>query len=132
MRCFIAMALALCIVLPARAGLYNTSEPEEGKLGRDFEAVFRDTLLHLRSIGFPKVERDNPLRKRYELAAALAARNTSSKLSVDQKLNLSAVLIRTRRADEAINLLMPLARQEAKNFLIQSNLATAYHQIGQE
>lgn len=116
----------------APAGLYNTSESTEGKLSRDNFLVFRDTLFHLRSIGMPQIQVDNDLRKRYRLQTSLASRANPSALTTEQKLNLSAVLIRTKKADEAINLLMPLARQEPKNFLIQVNLATAFQQAGQE
>ena len=64
----------LCATTTASAGLYNTSEPEEGKFGRDnFALVFRDTLLHLRTIGMRRqIPNDNPLRKRYLLLATLA------------------------------------------------------------
>ena len=47
-------------------------------------------------------------------------------------MNLSAVFIRCKKADEAVNLLVPLARQEPKNFWVLGNLATAYQQAGQE
>ena len=115
------------------AGLYNTSEPDEGKLGRDnFTLVFRDTLLRLRTIGMAQVPLDNPLRKRYLLEAALAARLNPASLTTEQKLNLGAVLTRSKKADAAVSLLEPLARQEPKNFLVQSNLATAYQQVGLE
>jgi tetratricopeptide (TPR) repeat protein len=129
----LGLAMILCAATDASAGLYNTAEPEEGKLGRNnFELVFRDTLLHLRSIGIPNIQVDNALRKRYRLQAELAARANTANLTTEQKLNLSAVLLRCKKADEAVNLLAPLGRKEPDNFLVQSNLATAYHQIGQE
>src|SRR5580704_14949315 len=107
--------LALSVLLfasSASAGLYNTSEPDEAKLGRDnFTRVFRDTLLRLRTIGMREVPFDNSLRKRYLLQAALAATANPATLTTDQKLNLSDVLIRCKKADDAINLLKPLARQ---------------------
>jgi tetratricopeptide (TPR) repeat protein len=117
----------------ASAGLYNTSEPEEGKFGRDnFVLVFRDSLLRLRTIGMRQVQNDNPLRKRYLLLAALGARAAPASLTVEQKIDLSAALVRSGKADDAVNLLAPLARREPKNFLVLSNLATAYQRTGQD
>lgn len=130
--CRLSGLIVLVAATAAPAGLYNTSESMEGKLSRDNFLVFRDTLFHLRSIAMPQVQVDNDLRKRYRLQSSLASRGNPAVLTSEQKLNLSAVLIRTRKADDAINLLMPLARQEPKNFLIQANLATAFHQAGQE
>jgi tetratricopeptide (TPR) repeat protein len=127
----LTLVVLLCNAPAGRAGLYNTSEPEEGKLGREnFALVFRDTLLRLRTIGMRQVPNDNDLRKRYHLQAALAIRVNPANLTSEQKLNLSAVLVRCGKADEAINLLEPLARQEPKNFLVLSNLATAYQLTG--
>jgi hypothetical protein len=124
---------------PSFAGLYNTSEPGEEKKsdpgidsGDWFRFVFRTTLLQLRTIGMATPPLDNPLRKRYVLEAELAARLRPDTLTSEQKLNLSAVLIRRRKYDEAIDLLKPLERTEPKNFLTQSNLATAYQLAGQE
>src|SRR5205823_14214979 len=76
MRCrgLLACGIVLCAGTSASAGLYNSSEPEVAKLGRDnFILVFRDTLLHLRTIGMREVPIDNTLRKRYLLQAILAS-----------------------------------------------------------
>jgi tetratricopeptide (TPR) repeat protein len=136
---FLLAGLFLFEAIPARAGLYNTSEPEEEKRSspniapRDsFEKVFRTTLKHLSTIAKPQVEADNPLRKRYLLAAELATRYNPDALTSEQKINLSAVFIRRRKYDDAINLLTPLTRHEPKNFLALGNLATAYQLAGQE
>ena len=135
----LACAILACAGPAASGGLYNTSEPEEERKsdrgidsGDWFALVFRDTLLHLRSIGMSKPPLDNPLRKRYVLAAELAARVNPTSLTSEQKLNLSAVFIRRKKYDEAQALLEPLSRQEPNNFLVQSNLATAYQLAGQE
>src|SRR5262249_33916098 len=110
-----------------------TSEPDEGKLGRDnFELVFRDSLIRLRTLAMRQVPLDNPLRKRYQLAASLAGRLNPANLASEQKLNLSAVLIRTGTSDGAGGLLEPLVRQDPKNFLLLGNLATACQLTGQE
>jgi tetratricopeptide (TPR) repeat protein len=129
----LACAVLLCGATPTFAGLYNSSEPDEGKLGRDnFVLVFRDSLLRLRTIGMRQIQNDNPLRKRYLLLAALGARAAPSSLTVEQKMDLGAALVRSGKADEAVNLLEPLARREPKNFLVLSNLATAYQRTDQE
>jgi tetratricopeptide (TPR) repeat protein len=134
-RCLTVLTLTLliCSANTASAGLYNTSEPDEGKLGRDnFELVFRDSLIRLRTLAMRQVPLDNPLRKRYQLAASLAGRLNPANLTSEQKLNLSAVLIRTGKADEARDLLEPQVRQEPKNFLLLGNLATACQLTSQE
>lgn len=122
---------------PADAGLYNTSEPNEGKLGAQELPlaqrflVFRDTLFKLRSIGMDAVPFDNDLRRRY-LLAEHAAQAPIAKLSAEQKLNLGAVLIRRKKLDAALDILRPVAAQERDNFLVLANLATAYALSRQE
>ena len=126
--------LSLSIILApapkAWGGVYNTAEPDEGTLDPNFMGKFRDTLLILRTIAAPKVEVERPLRKRYLLQAELFSKVDVSKLSAEWKLNFSAVLIRRNRFAEAIGLLMPATRQHPELFLLQSNLATAYHRNG--
>ena len=124
------LALVLC---PAslQAGLYNPAEPHEGPLDPDFRK-FSETLTRLRSIGMEGVQVDNPLRMRYFLIADSAPRVIPSTWPLDRKISLSAYLIRRQKYQEAIELLKPLARREGNNFLILSNLATAYQLSGQE
>src|SRR5262245_56307730 len=114
----------------AAAGVYNTAESDEGPLDPNFMGKFRDTLLILRTIGMPQVPVERPLRKRYLLQADLFSKLDTAKLSAEEKLNFSAVLIRRNRAADAIGLLMPATRQRPELFLLQSNLATAYHLSG--
>jgi tetratricopeptide (TPR) repeat protein len=116
---------------PSQGGLYNTGEPDEGPLDPNY-LKFGETLNVLRSIGADKVEVERPLRKRYLLQADLYLFNKvdANKLSAEEKLNFSAVLIRRRRFSDAIELLMPATRQHPDMFLLQANLATAYHQNG--
>ncbi|MCI0641844.1 MAG: tetratricopeptide repeat protein [Gemmataceae bacterium] len=117
--------LGCCIgfwwTISVHAGLYNTGEVFP--LSDDFLGKFRATYLQVRSIGAPKVEVDNPVRRRY-LLAEFASKADANLLTEEQKINLSEVLIRRRRTQEAIHLLQPLSR--GKNLLAQSNLATAY------
>lgn len=114
-----------------QAGLYNTAEPDEGRLSPDFVGKFRFTLLALASIGAPKVEFDFPLRKRYVLQSDLAAQGVPPGLTPDEKLNLSAVFIRRGQAQKAVELLVPATRTDRGNFLLHSNLATAFQELGE-
>ncbi len=118
------------------AGLYNPAEPAEGILYADFmkdpQKSFRTVLYQLRSIGFDKVEFDNPLRRRYVTFQQLVKRGVPGDLSLEQKIQLSAVMIRTKKPEDAIQLLMPLSRQAPDHLLLQANLATAYQAAGQD
>jgi tetratricopeptide (TPR) repeat protein len=126
---FFLLTIALTHPSIASAGLYNTAEPDEGSLDPNY-LKFGETLNVLRSIGADKVEVERPLRKRYLLQADLFTKLDLAKLSAEEKLNMSAVLIRRRRFSDAIQLLMPATRQHPDMFLLQANLATAYHQNG--
>src|SRR5687767_15060439 len=125
------LLVLLALAGPSHAGLYNTSEPAETFVDPTY-LKFHANLLILRSLGMDKVEFDNPMRRRYMLQADLARRGAPGSLSVEQTLNLSTILVRRRQPDEAINLLRPLAAAQRSQFLIQSNLATAYFLSGQE
>jgi hypothetical protein len=124
------LALVLWAPAKAQAGLYNTSEPSDATLDPTYVERFHNHLLILRSLGMDKVEYDNPMRRRYLLQAELAKRGATANLSVEQKINLSDVLIRRRRADEAAELLRPFDGQR-DNLLLQANLATAHQMSGQ-
>jgi tetratricopeptide (TPR) repeat protein len=140
MKLFLTVLMALAATATAaRGGLYNTSEPEEERKsdlsldsGDWFPLVFRETLIRLRSIGITSAPRDNALRKRYVQQADFAARLDPARLSTEEKLNLGAVFMRRKKVDSAKGLLEPLARQEPRNFLVQSNLAMAYYLGGVE
>src|SRR5438093_12801865 len=93
------MILSVVIGFPSlcRGGLYNTAEPDEGPLDPNF-IKFSETLNVLRSIGADKVEVERALRKRYLLLADLFPKVVdTNKLSAEEKLNFSAVLIRRRK-----------------------------------
>src|SRR5262245_31775268 len=104
-----AAALLLACTELAQAGLYNTSEPDEGKLPSRDKSLgqrfleFRDTLFRLRSIGMDSIQIDNEIRRRY-LLAELAAQVPTAKLSVEQKLNLGAILLRRKKHDAALEI----------------------------
>jgi tetratricopeptide (TPR) repeat protein len=113
------------------AGLYNPAEPAEGKLDPNFEK-FRTTLIMLRSIPADKVVVDNPLRIRYRLFTDLAPRSLPATWTTTQRLSMSAYLIRRQKHLEAIEILTLVAARERSNFLVSSNLATAYQLSGQD
>src|SRR5438445_539983 len=81
---------------PARAGLYNPAEPDEGPLVGNAAHVdkFRSTLTTLVSIALPRVEVDNPLRRRYLLLETMARDRPVAGLALEQKLTLSATFLR--------------------------------------
>ena len=114
-----------------RAGLYNPAEREEGKLNPDFAEFQKNTLFSLRIIRVDKVLGD-PLQMRYIMMQQSAPRVIPPEWNLPQRLSLSAYLIRREKFQEAIELLKPLSRKESDNFLVYSNLSTAYHLSGQE
>lgn len=134
-RCAVlALAVCLCGAATARAGLYNTAEPKEQGPGMPepkYLDDFRLYVTNLRAIAAPAVDFDNPIRKRYVLIADLAGRIPIDRLTLEQKINLSAVLMRRGRAVEALELLRPLARTHPDNPLVQSNLSMAYYLAGE-
>jgi hypothetical protein len=133
-----ALALWMTNVGPVKAGLYNTAEPIVVP-SRDFRK-FQDTLISLRQGALPieipdkdgkkKVIR-TPLYRRNELIATLSARGSLASLTVEQRLDVSAYLIRLQKFREGINLLVPAQQQERDNFLVLSNLATGEQLDGQ-
>ncbi len=130
--CRLALPLALFFLCSGavHAGLYNPAEPGEGKLNADFK-IFQETLFSLRGIRLDKVMND-PLQMRYIMMQQSAPRVVPADWSLAQRLSLSAYLIRREKHQEAIELLKPLSVRERDNFLVYSNLASAYHLAGQE
>ena len=128
--CLMVFASLPVFAPAAHAGVYNTGEPDEGPLDANYYGKFYHTHVNVRSIGAPQVVVESPLRKRYLLQADLFGKVDASKLSAQEKLNFSAALIRRHRSNEAVQLLLPAVRQHPDVFLLQSNLATAYHQGG--
>ena len=122
-------AVILLYTQPALAGVYNFAEPGEGARGETFEQYYQ-TLKSLQNLAAEKVEFDYPLRRRYRLTADLGGKANPTTLSLEQKINLSAAFIRTRRYTEAIQLLAPLARLHPQNPFLHANLGTAYQLAG--
>ncbi|HLJ92591.1 MAG TPA: hypothetical protein VKU02_05285 [Gemmataceae bacterium] len=138
-----AMVLGTCLLSsrPLCAGLYNTAEPMEGPVATELGAKplgfsqFEDTLSTVMGIGVEpplgSKQSDSPQRKHYlarrdELSALLRA----GRITVQQRVDLSAYLIRLRQYEQAIQVLEPIAAQERQNFMLFANLATAHQLIG--
>jgi hypothetical protein len=117
-----ALALGLCLVgaAPLRAGVYNTAEPDWPP-ATEFDEFRFKRLVPLKQIGAI----DTPLHRRYSLIAELAAHGAPDKMTAEDRLNLSAYLIRIRQYRRAIDLLEPTLRKERGNPLLYANLAMA-------
>lgn len=135
-----------------KAGVYNFAEPKDfmdpkAKSEWDKFYYFRPNLLLYRdimgvalkrrdsplaNISFPgRLPHEAPILQRYILIMYTGARGPWDKMSLDQKLNLSAYLLRCRREFEARELLEPLARTNPDNFLVFANLATTYYYLNE-
>ncbi len=134
----ILAALGLCLGAGVvRAGVYNTAEAES-PLSDRFD-VFRSTLIALKQIGIAPEDAgpaapEQPFHKRYTLVGELCSRGTPPNLTVEQRLQVSAYLIRLRKYREAVAVLALAERPgfpERDNFLVFSNLATAQFLAGQ-
>jgi tetratricopeptide (TPR) repeat protein len=131
-RLFIlTLGLTLLAVSPVVGGLYNTAEktvlgPPSGPppLFRDF----RDKWTELRSIAIDDPTKENILRKRYLLVAGLVPGNPNAPLTVEQRINLSAYLVRLNQLDKALGVLRNARGADANDFRLQANLATV-HQL---
>jgi tetratricopeptide (TPR) repeat protein len=137
-RILFAVAVGGCFwsATPLRAGLYSLVEEDLGPGAAKEEitalsfGLFQDHLMKLLSVGIEQPQ--SKLREHYlARRAELEKKNRFGGLTVEEKINLSECLIRLRQYDAAIELLVPLARQDRTNFLVQANLATAYQLTNQ-
>ena len=142
----LTLGAAMLSVGTAHAGVYNPGEWEEGATYPDFmnspsRRDFHDVLKRLQSISVdkPPVDNpllDNPLRRRYvfeeEMIKRVIARAPTTPLSIEDRLQASAVMIRRRKFQDAQAVLRPVAIQadELDNIPLQSNFATALHLSG--
>jgi tetratricopeptide (TPR) repeat protein len=120
----LAVWLAVCPL--ARAGLYNTAEPDPDVFYPNPLKSYQDYLDDLRNVARPDPE--TPLRKRALLAAKVNARGPGADLTPEQRMDLGAYLVRLGRADDAVEVLRPLER--TKNPFALATLAAANHQAG--
>jgi tetratricopeptide (TPR) repeat protein len=106
-----------------QAGLYNSAEEPDGP-NVSF-AEFQGTLLRLRNP-------NSGLHKRGAwLRSVLSKPRVAADLSVEDRLNLGAYLIRVGDYQQALQVLGAAEAQEPRNFLILSNMATA-HQLNNQ
>jgi tetratricopeptide (TPR) repeat protein len=96
---------------------------------------FEDNLSTLIGIGVEQPlgskQSDSPKRKHY-LARRdeLLALARTGRITVQERVNLSAYLIRLRQYEAAVQVLQPVAAQERQNFMLFANLATAHQLLG--
>jgi len=123
-----AIVLGLCSFQGAWAGIYNTGDsPEEtSRFSPDFDGVFRNVLMDLKSIPNPGSLANPPIRRRYLLIESLGSRGALDLRTVEAKLDYSAVLLRRGKPEEAVAILAPLARDHPKNFVVQAQCAMAH------
>jgi tetratricopeptide (TPR) repeat protein len=141
MRRALVIATVLGLAVPARTwgGIYNFAEAPE-KYGTYEE--LKNSLMFLWQIN--NSDLPTPHRQRYLFLADLAAKaekGVPARLDDLDRVNLSGYLLRLRdpkspRRNEqyyllATELLQPVVRRDPKNFLAQSNLATAWLKLGQ-
>jgi tetratricopeptide (TPR) repeat protein len=119
---------------PAQAGLYSHIERFDRGLSPDYRQ-FRETLIRLWALNKLNTEGYAPttdLEKRYFAVKKDSEQGIPDALTAGERLDLGAALIRLQKLEEAIQVLRPGAIQDRGNFLLLSNLATAYHLAGQE
>ena len=123
-------ALVILLLQTGRlcAGLYNTAESAVNPRSMTY-VDFRIAWDKLRAIGSEQVQSEH--RRRYLLVAGLFDPRRPVDLTPEQRLNLSEYLIRLRRYPEAVAVLEPVALRDPSNFLVLSNLGTAYQLLGQ-
>jgi hypothetical protein len=132
--------LTVCTVLgclfatagPLRAGVYRTDEQVNPEVFKNVKA-FKDALDGLRVLA---IERNDPTSRRARLLAQAAELEAKGELTVNDRINLSALYIRlsnpqTPRLEDAIRVLGPALESDPANFMVLANLATAYFLSGQ-
>ncbi|MBL8795859.1 MAG: hypothetical protein JNM56_18285 [Planctomycetia bacterium] len=146
-RILISALLLACGTLSggARAGVYlasdNPADQPIGPLVTKDEVkplpyeLFKGALDAQRGLLADKLLSKEVEQKRQEILkkiAALQGKVFADSATVNDQINLSAYLIWTGKYTEAVQLLDPLARGEQRgNFMVLSNLATAYQLAGQ-
>jgi tetratricopeptide (TPR) repeat protein len=138
----VALGISLLSSSSLQAGLYNSEEPLPGPLVAESGvkplgfSQFEDLLSSLVSIGIDKTGVQTPLsdspKRRQYLARTqeLQARARTGRLTVQERVDWSAYLIRLRKYDEAVQVLEPVAAQERSNFMLFANLGTAHQLAG--
>jgi tetratricopeptide (TPR) repeat protein len=126
-----ALAVWLLMTMPARAGLYNTEEPQLGLVFGDFRRYY-EALGNYQSYVAKELEsREGSMRYRaLRRVEELEKKQRAGELTYEERVNLSAYYVRLNRPEEAIRLLEAVPREQ-RDFLVWSNLATANQMAGQ-
>jgi hypothetical protein len=139
----IATLIGLCLALPARAGLYSPDEQFNFELDADgyarpiqYSGGFDIFMASYGAVGIrPRNPGDPPNQARAEYQQRVEARMNKKgvgTLPPDQLAGLTSDLIRLGRADEALNILQPLARDPRRGgFLAYAHLAGAHAARGE-
>jgi len=138
----VAALIGLCLALPARAGLYSPEEPFNFEIDADgfarpiqYTGGFEVIVATYGAVGIrPRNPDDPPLavRREYQDRAQERLRKGVANLSPDELAGLTTDLIRLIRADEALNILQPLARDPRRGgFLAYAHLAAAHASRGE-
>jgi tetratricopeptide (TPR) repeat protein len=133
-RALMFMIFGTVLLVPALcpAGVYDPADflhgPEPGGQGShalpytQFQALLRDLI----SVNRSGSERQRSFAARRD---GLLEKVRHGSATIDERIELSACLIRLRQYDEAISVLMPLSR-ERSNFMVYANLGTAEQLAG--
>src|SRR5262249_37838567 len=133
---FMALSVSLWLSLSGwlRAGLYDPKEPvaEPGTAKGAVKPLpyrqFRDIVAELRRAGVELP--DNQVRTQYLERRNKLMAQPPDRLTVDERISLSACLIRLRQEEKAVEILTPVATREQPNFMVFANLALAHQLAG--
>jgi hypothetical protein len=121
------LALCLCVLLVStgvcRGGLYSPAEQYKEILDPDYR-IFRNTYLYFKNV--INTTLDTPLRRKALLVVEVAPALDADAMTEIALLDVSAYLTRLGKHSEAIDLLTRGIAKFPDNFLLRSNLATAY------
>ncbi|HKA08464.1 MAG TPA: hypothetical protein VKD71_14490 [Gemmataceae bacterium] len=138
----VVMLVGHCLSLPARAGLYSPDEQFNFELDADgyaksiqYSGGFDIFMASYGAVGIrPRNPGDPPNQARAEYQQRVEARLKKGvgTLPPEQLAGLTSDLIRLGRADEALNILQPLARDPRRGgFLAYAHLASAHAARGE-
>jgi tetratricopeptide (TPR) repeat protein len=137
-HCAILALPCLLATGTANAGLYNLSEPlplpqiVESRFQPLHPRQFSEELARLLQVGLEKINNKVPQSREHYLAQRekLQARLRAGSITIPERIDLSAYLVRLREAEQAVDVLTPAAAQDRRNFMIFANLGTAHQQAG--
>src|SRR5262245_45623166 len=122
----VALSVGLAVVGPARAGVYSVSEGPPNPFDIPTFPAFQLALGEARSIAFaPAGAEPSAARARYlKRVEALEAKEKGGKLTVADRIDLSACYHYLRRDEDAERVLAPAYAEEPTNFMVLANLGT--------